>query len=71
MAGRAWRLNAEEDVSQDPRRVRMRVGQKQWKKQVDYDVQKDTTYHESPIASMLDASSHTATFVASDTQYAT
>ena len=49
----------------------MRVGQKQWKKEVDYGVQKDTTYHESPIASMLDASSHTATFVASDTQYAT
>lgn len=28
------------------------------------------TYHERPIASMLEASSHTATFVASDTQYA-
>ena len=40
-------------------------------KQVYYDVQEYTTYHDSPIASMLDASSHTATLVASDTQYAT
>lgn len=29
------------------------------------------THHDRPVASMLDASSHTAAFVASEIQYAT